>query len=299
MTMKTLKLRTALLLLPVGGMFAVAFLISWLGSMGAASAQALQASPTPLASTDTSQFVDLLMSGKYAAAVGIALVVVVGMARAGLSKLVPWFGTTLGGTVLAYATSVAGYIGTALASGTPVDARLILLALVTALAAVGGWEHVKDIVSALRTAPATVAKAATTGVVAVLLVASCAESPRVVAANIVTAELDCTAPALIGLVRSTGSAMETYVAGKIADDGRSVDTAEMRTDLRAVASKAWSCAVTQALAALLGQPMANVSLSHAAGPRLVTDPAALRAAIAALKEELHVTSVKLPDGTSI
>lgn len=114
---------------------------------------------------------------------------------------------------------------------------------------------------------------------------------RPVAATVVTAELDCTAPTIAGFVASLGHGAEAYLAAKIAGDGRAIDTPAIKADLKAVASKAWSCAVTTALAALLNQPVAR-TLTGPPGPDLEV----LRVAVGEVKGELGVASVKTAAG---
>jgi hypothetical protein len=124
---------------------------------------------------------------------------------------------------------------------------------------------------------------------------SCAgQSPRVVAANAVTAELDCTAPAIAGFAVSLGRGAEAYLASKIANDGRAVDMPAIKSDLKALGSQAWSCALSTALAVLLNQPVARTSPMHVSlsGPSLD----ALRGAVGELKAELGVATVRTPAG---
>lgn len=113
---------------------------------------------------------------------------------------------------------------------------------------------------------------------------------RPIAANVATAELDCTSGAMVDVVKSLGNAAQTYLTGKIAGDGRTVDTAAIKADLRALGSKAWSCALTVALNVVLGQPAARTSVAVALGPDW-------RGVLTGVKTELGVTAVRLPDGS--
>jgi hypothetical protein len=115
---------------------------------------------------------------------------------------------------------------------------------------------------------------------------------RPAAGSAVAAELDCSSAAMVDVARSLGNAAQTYLVGKIAGDGRTVDTAAIKADLRALGSKAWSCAITVALNVVLGQPTARTSIAHAAaapGPDW-------RAVLVEVKGELGVTAVRLPTG---
>jgi hypothetical protein len=288
MTMKTIRQRTALLLAPIGAMFGVAFAISWLGNSGVAAAHTLQvAVPDAATAVETNQIIDLLLSGKYLVAVGLLMPPVVGALRYGLGKLSPWFATTIGGVVTAYGSTVLLYLGAAWATGAPFDVRLLLLALASGMAASGAWQHVKDLIGGAK----SVAKA-TTGSLLVLVASGsvlvgCA-TVRPVAADVVTAELDCTSGALVDVVKSLGNTAQVYLYSKIAGDDRTVDTAAIRADLRILASKAWTCAVTVALGVLLDRPAAR-TLADVPGPDW-------RAVLVDVKAELGVSTVRTHAG---
>jgi len=128
------------------------------------------------------------------------------------------------------------------------------------------------------------------GFAAVGISSGCA-TVRPVAGQVVTAELDCSSAAIVDVAKSLGNAAQAYLAGKVAGDGRTVDTAAIKTDLRALGSKAWSCAVAVALNVVLGQPTARTSIAHAAGP--APD---WRSVLIEVKSELGVSAVRLPTG---
>ena len=121
-----------------------------------------------------------------------------------------------------------------------------------------------------------------------LALTSCA-TVRPIAADVANAELDCTSGALVSVVASLGNAAQSYLVGKIAGDGVAVDTSAIRTDLRALGSKAWSCAVTVALGVVLGRPAARTLADVAPGPDW-------RAVLGEVKAELGVATVRTPTG---
>lgn len=145
---------------------------------------------------------------------------------------------------------------------------------------------VKNILSVLPSAKPAVALVPPV-VLALLFLSGCA-TVRPVAAEAVTAELDCSAPAMIDVVKSIGSAAEVYLASKISGDGRSVDTTTIKADLKALGSKAWSCALSVALNVVLGK----TSIAHAVGPKPPWGSVLLE-----VKSGLGVDRIKLPDGS--
>lgn len=178
-----------------------------------------QAAPTGTGD-QVGTLIDLLMTGKYIPAVGVLLIAFVALARSAGGILVPWFRTRVGGLVLSYGSSILLYVGAALQAG-----RLSLGVLVTAIgagwAAAGGFEHLKDLVAALRPpAPQIpVAKVALRGVDGSLVVGvilSCA-----VAGVLVTqacsgskspgaAVIDCTGGNAPGIVTNVLATLEQW-----------------------------------------------------------------------------------------
>ena len=97
------------------------------------------------------QFLDLILDGKYLMATGAAFVMIVAILRSGLIALkVPWFGTKIGGYVLAYVTSFALYLSTSFSAGDAPTAKLLLTAFMTAVMSSGILDHWRDIFSAAR-----------------------------------------------------------------------------------------------------------------------------------------------------
>lgn len=134
-------------------------------------------------------FLDLILSGKYTIAVGMALVAAVGLIRYGLVKLSPWFGTKLGGYVVAYTAALALYVGTSLQSGEMPSARLILTALAQALMSSGILDHWRDITQAATKSPG--ASAAAGAAVIFIFAISCAGTTPT-GGSVTNAVVECT-----------------------------------------------------------------------------------------------------------
>lgn len=104
-------------------------------------------------STDDGQqvvaLIDMLMSGKYIPAVGVFLISVVAVARAGLGVWVPWFKTRSGGYVLGFGSAAVLYLGSSMQAGK-LSPGIAFAALGAGWAAAGGWEHLGDLTSWLR-----------------------------------------------------------------------------------------------------------------------------------------------------
>jgi hypothetical protein len=90
-----------------------------------------------------------IQGGEWLPAFGASLMLLVFLARKGLSPLVPWFKTKLGGSVLAFGLSLAMAAGTALLAGQTLTLSLAATALGVAWAAGGGWENFKDLMNVL------------------------------------------------------------------------------------------------------------------------------------------------------
>jgi hypothetical protein len=285
MTLKTIKNRTALFILPAGGIAVVAFVLSWLGTMGTASAQAAATSPIVVANAATGDAWDLV--AKYGPIWGVALLVVgiVGaLLKANGSS--HWIAQ---GRVLAALTGLAS-VGAALLewkfNGAPIAG-----VLVTAVMAI-------KLVISPTIAPAksggpgvvNITNVAALCLVVAAAVAGCASgSPaRVGAADAVSKELACTGPAIAETVNDLGDAAMTFVHSKISGDGQKIDSTAIKSDLKAVASMAWDCAVSTAFAVLLN---GGVSIAHVAGPSQSPSRAALQAAWSDVKTGLGVSSV--------
>lgn len=87
----------------------------------------------------------LIATGQYIAAIGGALVAVVGVLRLLLALRFAWFKTKLGGYVLGYTATTLVYGGSALHSGTPLTLTLVIAAIGAGWAASGGWETFRDV----------------------------------------------------------------------------------------------------------------------------------------------------------
>src|SRR5882762_3787736 len=137
--------------------------------------------------------VDLILSGKWLPAVGAALVLLVGAARYGLAKISPWFGTKLGGYVLAYVSAFALYLGTAFQSGTPINAHRLLTAFAAALSSSGLIDHWRDIFSVVKKVPAAAGAAASVAIV--ILVVSCSNCAGTTPSggSVIASVVSCTA----------------------------------------------------------------------------------------------------------
>lgn len=98
---------------------------------------------------DQPGILEFLLSGKYFAAVGVALIAIVGLLRLALATKVPWFATKLGGYTLGFGSAFALYIGEALRTEVGITWGLLASAFAAGWAAGGGWEFFRDIVMAV------------------------------------------------------------------------------------------------------------------------------------------------------
>lgn len=99
-----------------------------------------------------SQLIDLLMTGKYMAAVGGFLIAAVTAMRAGLGRFFPWFSTKAGGYVMGFGSAALLYLGVSFYDGKSLSLGVIAAALAAGWTAAGGWEHLSDLLSWLRPA---------------------------------------------------------------------------------------------------------------------------------------------------
>lgn len=94
-----------------------------------------------------------LRAGQWLVAFGGILMLLVWAIRAGLKALsdrwsaLEWFSGKLGGFVLAFGTTAALTVGTALTAGEPISLGLVSAALAAAWVAAGQWGHAKDVAS--------------------------------------------------------------------------------------------------------------------------------------------------------
>ena len=93
-----------------------------------------------------------LTSGKYLPAIGAALVLAVGLARAGLAKKWAWFASQTGGYVLAWGSTTVLYVGTSLEQGQLTWA-VAWHALIAGFVASGIYTHWQDLVTAAKKVP--------------------------------------------------------------------------------------------------------------------------------------------------
>lgn len=138
------------------------------------------------------QFIDLILNGEYLPAVGIAMVFVTGLARAGLGWIHPWFSTKLGGYATAYVVSFSTVFGLELQAGHTPTTRMLMMALSAALVASGVLDHWRDVFSVIKRSPTA---AATTALLVLTLACSAdcagtAPTPN----SVITAVVTCTAP---------------------------------------------------------------------------------------------------------
>ena len=125
--------------------------------VGVARAQAMGAG-VPSAPDPTSTIVDMLTSGQYLPAIGALLVAITGALRIGAVKiqwkgLGAFFGSQIGGYVLAYAVAMLTYLGTALEQSQHITLKLVLMGLTSALTAAGILDHWRDILGAVKKVP--------------------------------------------------------------------------------------------------------------------------------------------------
>jgi hypothetical protein len=91
-----------------------------------------------------------IQGGEWLPAFGAALMLLVFLTRAVLSKRYKWFESKLGGSVLAFGISLVMAAGTALLAGQSITLGLAATAMGVAWAAGGGWENFKDILNYLN-----------------------------------------------------------------------------------------------------------------------------------------------------
>ena len=91
-----------------------------------------------------------IQGGEWLPVFALTLMVIVLVARKLLAPRLAWFGTKLGGAVLAFSTSLVLAVATSLFAGQGVSLGLISTALGVAWAASGGWELVKDVLDSSK-----------------------------------------------------------------------------------------------------------------------------------------------------
>lgn len=99
------------------------------------------------------QLYEFMRTGRGTMAVGIANLLVVWVLRNLLAKKISWFGTMLGGYVLGFGTAALEYVGVALYSEASITLGLFLNAVGAGFTASGGWEALRDVLTAARKPP--------------------------------------------------------------------------------------------------------------------------------------------------
>lgn len=91
------------------------------------------------------QLYEFMRTGKGTVATGVAMMLVVWVARNMLGRFIPWFKTMIGGYVLNFSTSSIAYVGVALMAEEGVSLSLLGNAVGSAFTASGGWEAFRDL----------------------------------------------------------------------------------------------------------------------------------------------------------
>ena len=94
---------------------------------------------------DADVFLELLLTGKYMPAIGLALIAFVTFARASLAGWRPWFATKPGGYLIGFGSAAMLYVATSLTAGEWPTLGTLAAALGAGWAASGGFEMVRDL----------------------------------------------------------------------------------------------------------------------------------------------------------
>jgi hypothetical protein len=128
-------------------LWALALLLPVVGLPALAHAQAAAPATDP---TDLLlQLYTFIKTAQGSLAAGAALTLVVWLLRSGLSSKWAFWQTKLGGYLLGFALPAMSYAGVALSDNQPITLSLVLSALSAGYVAAGGWEHLRDIVTAI------------------------------------------------------------------------------------------------------------------------------------------------------
>ena len=95
----------------------------------------------------TAAVLDAIRGGRWLVTFGLLLVGLVALARWGLARMVPWFGTDRGGTVLAAVTAAIAVVGSGLGAGAPFGLDLFAAALAAAAGAIGIFTAAKRLIA--------------------------------------------------------------------------------------------------------------------------------------------------------
>ncbi len=138
-------------------------------------------------------FLEFITTGKYLPAVGVALIAIVSLARAGLATRWPWFAGQIGGYVLGYGAAAALYVGAALRDGAGLSLGLFGAALAAGWAAAGGFEHFRDVLTSLRKVPPAPPRAVVVSMAMLIsLVVGCSSCKTIADSKPGSAIIDCT-----------------------------------------------------------------------------------------------------------
>ena len=140
------------------------------GTLGG-SGSVVVAPVTITATPDIGGLLGFLTTGKYLAAVGAGLVIVIGLLRNYVLAKVKFFQSQTGGYVLGWGVTTVIYVATALQAGQSITLSLLGTAAGAGLAASGALDHFRDVVNAMNK-PIVASPASITKVGLVLILAS-------------------------------------------------------------------------------------------------------------------------------
>jgi len=95
-------------------------------------------------------FLTLLLTGKYLPAIGVALIAIVSFLRSVLGQVSPWFKTKPGGYAVGFGSATLLYVAASLQAGAMPTLATITAALGAGWAASGGFEMVRDLIAYFR-----------------------------------------------------------------------------------------------------------------------------------------------------
>ncbi|MGN6103746.1 MAG: hypothetical protein ACTHU0_01455 [Kofleriaceae bacterium] len=240
-------------------------------------------------------FIDLLTSGEYLPAVGLALIALVAFLRTSLALWIPWFTTKLGGYALGFGSAAVLYLGEGLRSGLGITLGLIANALSAGWAAGGGLEMIRDIIDWLRSKRARASGATSTALLVALLAVGgtgCRWLERT-SGPLAAAVIDCMTPAARQAIGEFGPALSTVLRDATGSDG-SVDWEPVRASALPLKSAASQCVIAAVVDAAM-RPTEPAPGAPQAAP-LRWDPVALREGWEALRADLGGASYRLPSG---
>jgi hypothetical protein len=111
---------------------------------------AIEIPPAPDPAADLGGYaravVDAVRGGRWLVTFGLLLVGLVAAARWGLGRVVPWFLTDRGGTILAAVTAFVAVVGSGLAAGIPLGVDLLGAAVAAGAGAIGLFTGAKRLI---------------------------------------------------------------------------------------------------------------------------------------------------------